>query len=152
MSALGASGKWSIVFKILACFLVVTWTVAGCGFGDAPPLKKAQSVQRKELVGSWQGDYAAFLTLREDGTFAAVKLHTSFTKGAGIKILGKELLEGSGTWSFGEYGAGPEVNIDFAGGGGATLKVVQKGEVRVLSAWVGDGDSALLVKGPAPTS
>ncbi|MGW6708871.1 hypothetical protein ACWGDE_28830 [Streptomyces sp. NPDC054956] len=141
-----ARRPWRALLLALGCLFAVTWTVAGCSLADAPALPEAKDVRKEQLVGSWGDGYGSDLTLREDGTFAAQKLRTSFTPGEGAKSLGKELVAGEGRWSFGDYGAGPEVNINFTGGGVATLKVVEKDKVKVLSAWVGDGESVLLTK------
>ncbi|MFE2163935.1 hypothetical protein ACFXB3_02450 [Streptomyces sp. NPDC059447] len=144
--------RWRTVLEVLVCLIVVTCAATGCGFVDSPPLQEAHDVRREQLVGFWHDDHGAVLTLEEDGTFTAEKLRTSFTQGEGIKVLGKELVEGRGSWTSGDYGSGPEIDIRFTGGGGATLKIVEKDKERVLSTWIGDGDSALLTKGPAPGS
>ncbi|MFJ9547613.1 hypothetical protein [Streptomyces erythrochromogenes] len=106
---------------------------------------------KEQLVGTWRDDIGGSLVLRDNGTFVAEKLNTSFQGGGGIKVLGEELIEGNGNWTFGDYGSGPEIDVNFTGGGNTTLEVVEKDKANVLSAWVGDGDSALLRKVPSQT-
>ncbi|MEV6683069.1 hypothetical protein AB0N09_40350 [Streptomyces erythrochromogenes] len=137
--------------KALAFLFVTIWAVSGCAFLDSPPLPEARNVTKEQLVGTWRDDTSGSLTLSDNGTFTAEKLHTSFHEGGGVKVLGEELIEGTGTWTFGEFHSGPEVNVSFTGGGNSTLWVVEKDKANVLSAWIGDGDRALLEKTPSPT-
>ncbi|MFF2012462.1 hypothetical protein ACFVWY_25730 [Streptomyces sp. NPDC058195] len=125
-------------------FLLVPLSVVGCGTPSR--LEKAMHVVDSDLSGHWTSRSGSSLVLRADGKFSAESLNSSYTKGAGIKVVAEETVEGSGSWTFGDYGAGPEVDLDFSGGGGLTLRVAALDGDTVMWAWVGDGDQSVLEK------
>ncbi|MEV6164319.1 hypothetical protein AB0L71_20745 [Streptomyces sp. NPDC052052] len=99
-----------------------------------------------ELVGHWESRSGSSLVLRADGQFSAKPLHTDYVEGAGIKVVSEETVEGVGKWTLADYGAGHEVDLRFTGGGSVTLWVASLDGVKVMWAWVGDGESSVLKK------
>ncbi|MFZ3473824.1 hypothetical protein ACODT3_07070 [Streptomyces sp. 4.24] len=145
-----ANSQTRFLSMALAWFAMAVCTISGCAVLERDPyLPPAHDVPKGEVVGSWQGDGDAVLTFQEDGGFSSQRLHTRFTEGAGVKVLGKELIEGSGTWNISDFGSGSEVRLYFTGGGSATLSVVVKETENALSTWIDDGDYALLTKNSA---
>ncbi|WP_406099718.1 hypothetical protein [Streptomyces sp. NBC_01013] len=102
------------------------------------------SVKRSELIGTWRGKAGAVLVLGSDGKFEASSLNTSYTGGAGVEVISKEVIKGKGEWVFGDYGDGWMVDLSFTSGGSASLLAASlKGE-KILWAWVRDGEQFIL--------
>ncbi|MDF6043491.1 hypothetical protein LRD69_15400 [Streptomyces sp. JH14] len=121
---------------------MVTMAVAGCGNN----LDDVSGVTKSELSGVWQGENGSSLTLKENMTFTAKRLNTSYTEGSGVKVIAEEVVEGAGEWFSGDYSSATTVDLHFTRGGGATLTAASLNGDTVLWAWVGDGDAAILRK------
>ncbi|MFF2408323.1 hypothetical protein [Streptomyces sp. NPDC058092] len=125
--------------------LLLSVSAMGCGENQGE-LKKASRVVDGDLFGHWESRSGSSLVLRADGKFSAKSLHTDYVEGAGIKVVSEETVEGAGAWTLGDYGAGPEVDLRFVGGGSVTLRVATLDGDKVIWAWVGDGDQSVLEK------
>ncbi|MFJ6013266.1 hypothetical protein [Streptomyces sp. NPDC092952] len=133
--------------RVLSVWLLgLLFSVSVVGCGSQSRLGKAKHVVEGDLSGRWTSRSGSSLVLGADGKFSAESLNSSYTKGAGIKVVAEETVEGSGSWTFGDYGAGPKVDLRFTGGGVLTLYVAALDGDTVMWAWVDDGGQSVLEK------
>ncbi|MGY4905778.1 hypothetical protein [Streptomyces sp. 900116325] len=101
---------------------------------------------KSELSGVWQSENGSSLTLKKDMRFTAKHLNSSYVEGRGVKVIAKEVVEGTGEWFSGDYSSGTTVTLYFSHGGNVTLTAASLDGDTVLWAWVGDGDTSILRK------
>ncbi|MCD9140584.1 hypothetical protein [Streptomyces albireticuli] len=82
--------RLAIPLSVLGCMVIVGAGTCSCSaeFEDG-------SAQPSDLVGSWSGEQGARVTLREDGSVAAVKVPTAFSLESEKPT---KWFTGSGTW------------------------------------------------------
>ncbi|MFD7560050.1 hypothetical protein ACFV9E_36800 [Streptomyces sp. NPDC059835] len=141
------------VATVVLWLMALVAAVSGCGLTDGPPqIADVTEVQRPELIGAWSDAQDGGVTLNDDGTFSATKLKGKPVEGAGVKMLGEDLMEGSGKWESSDAGSGPRVDLMFSGGGTLAFRVKAQDGAKVLTNRIGDVGTSVLKKKSAPKS
>ncbi|RST19635.1 hypothetical protein E2C00_00280 [Streptomyces sp. WAC05374] len=128
---------------------LLVFGLSGCALlGDDRPRStalKERELKVTELVGGWEGEGGARLTMTErDQRFVAKGLQADKPEQDGLPVDTDGRVSGKGTWSFDKYTAGYQVDLHFQGPGDLTLTVAELDGELVISSYVNDGDEFLL--------